>query len=175
MAKHLKWQENLEFAVGDTIKVHQTVSEGEKTRTQIFEGIVIAIRGRESGKSYVVRRIASNNVGVEKIFPANSPIVTKIEIVKKGKVRRAKLYYLRARLGKKATKIKDIFVKKIAASVEVPVSAPVVKEEKVEKVAKERPEAPEKAKEIRPTIIEKPKKEKKGKKKIQRKERTFVR
>lgn len=173
MANKIKWQDKIEFGVGDTIKVSQTIKEGEKTRTQAFQGIVIAIRGDGQGKNYIVRKIAVGGVGVEKIYPINTPTVTGIEIIKKGKVRRAKLYYLRHLLGKKATKIKDVFVRKgQSATVEVPVETP-----KAEGGAKEenvRPE-PIKVKNAPKVEVVKEKKVKKGPKKIVRKERQFVR
>lgn len=176
MANQIKWQDKIEFGVGDTIKVSQAVKEGEKTRIQLFQGIVIAIRGNGEGKNFIVRKIAVGGVGVEKIFPINTPTVVGIEIVKKGKVRRAKLYYLRNLLGKKATKIKDVFVKKgQKAEIEVPVEmvddkseATSVREEKV------RPEAA-KVKNAPKAEVAKVKKVKKGPKKIVRKERQFVR
>ncbi|MBI3954696.1 50S ribosomal protein L19, partial [Candidatus Collierbacteria bacterium] len=88
MANQLIWKDNLTFGVGDTIRVHQTITEADKTRTQIFEGVVISIKGHDGLKSFVVRKIASNNVGVEKIFPALTPTISKIELKKKGKVNR---------------------------------------------------------------------------------------
>ena len=171
MANQIKWQDKIEFGVGDTIKVSQTIKEGEKTRTQAFQGIVIAIRGEGQGKSYIVRKIAVGGVGVEKIYPINTPSVTGIEIIKKGKVRRAKLYYLRNLLGKKATKIKDVFVRKQSASIEAPVETvktDTIKEEKA------RPE-PIKVKNAPKAEVVKEKKVKKGPKKIVRKEKVFVR
>jgi len=175
MANQIKWQDKIEFSVGDTIKVSQTVKEGDKTRTQAFQGIVIAIRGDGEGKNYIVRKMAVGGVGVEKIFPVKTPTVTGIEIIKKGKVRRAKLYYLRGLLGKKATKIKDIFVKKGQIAVSEPqiveTKAEVAVENKDEKV---RPEAP-KVKNAPKAEVVKVKKVKKGPKKIVRKEKTFVR
>jgi len=105
MANQAKFGETI-FSVGDQIKVHQKIIEGEKKRIAIFEGIVIAIRGEGENKTFTVRRIATGGVGVERIWPLNSPWITKIEVKKKGKVRRAKLYYLRERIGKKAIKIK---------------------------------------------------------------------
>lgn len=172
MANLIKWQDKIEFSVGDTIKVSLAVKEGEKVRNQIFQGIVIAIRGKGEGKNFIVRKIAAGAVGVERILPINTPTITGIEIVKKGKVRRAKLYYLRHLLGKKATKIKDIFVKKgLSAMVEAPVETEisVTKEEKV------RPEAPVKVKNAPKADVVKVKKVKKGPKKIVRKEKVFVR
>jgi large subunit ribosomal protein L19 len=92
--------------VGDTVKLHLRISEGGKERIQIFEGIVLAIKGSGNGKTVTVRRIASG-VGVEKIVPYNSPLLEKIEVVKRGnRVRRSKLYYMRDRIGRKAMKIR---------------------------------------------------------------------
>jgi large subunit ribosomal protein L19 len=173
MANQIKWQDKIEFGVGDTIKVSQSIKEGDKTRTQAFQGIVIAIRGDGQGKNFIVRKIAVGGIGVEKIYPINTPTVTGIEIVKKGKVKRAKLYYLRNLLGKKATKIKDVYVRKgQAAFIEVPVD--IAKTETASKDENERPE-PIKVKNAPKVEVEKVKKVKKGPKKIVRKERQFVR
>ena len=96
-----------EFKSGDSISVGVKVIEGEKSRIQIFKGVVIAISaGSGTSKTFTVRKI-SNGVGVERIFPLHSPNLDSIDIVKKGKVRRAKLYYLRNRQGK-AAKVKEI-------------------------------------------------------------------
>jgi len=95
------------FSVGDTVIVSQKIVEGGKTRIQNFEGIVIAIRGKGEEKTFTVRKIAVGGVGVERIWPLNSPWITKIKVKKKGKVRRAKLYYLRQKTTKKATKVKS--------------------------------------------------------------------
>lgn len=172
MANQIKWQDKIEFGVGDTIKVSLAVREGEKSRIQIFQGIVIAIRGTGEGKNFIVRKIATGAIGVEKILPINTPTITGIEIVKKGKVRRAKLYFLRNLIGKKATKVKDVFVKKgQKASIEVPVEATVSEESKAEKV---RPETG-KVKNAPKVEVVKVKKVKKGPKKIVRKEKVFVR
>ena len=96
-----------EFKAGDTISVGVKVIEGEKSRIQIFKGLVIAISaGSGMGKTFTVRKV-SNGVGVERIFPLHSPNLDSIDVVKKGKVRRAKLYYLRNRQGK-AAKVKEI-------------------------------------------------------------------
>jgi len=88
---------NTEFGVGDQIRVIQTIKEGDKSRLQAFEGIVIKIKGREEMKTFTVRRIGAQQIGIERIFPINSPIIKEVEIVKKGGkgVRRAKLYYIR--------------------------------------------------------------------------------
>jgi large subunit ribosomal protein L19 len=94
------------FQPGDTISVHVKVTEGDKERIQQYQGIVMGIKGAGISKTFRVRKI-SNGVGVERIFPMNSPIIAKIEKVKEGMVRRAKLYYLRGLKGKSATKIKE--------------------------------------------------------------------
>jgi len=93
--------------VGDTVKLHIKVKEGNKERIQIFEGTVIAIRGEGLNKSLTVRKI-SYGIGVEKIVQLHSPILSKIEIVKRGSVSKAKLFYLRERVGKRALKINKI-------------------------------------------------------------------
>ena len=98
--------EPLEFNVGDTVKVHMRVKEGDKERTQVFQGIVIARRGRGLNATFTVRRI-SYGQGVERIFPVNSPNVEKVTVERKGRVRRAKLNYLRERIGKRAMTVKD--------------------------------------------------------------------
>jgi len=94
-----------DFHIGDTIKVHVKIREGEKERIQIFEGAVIARKRGGLSSSFTVRK-TSFGQGVERIFPLHSPIIQKIEIARKGRVRRAKLYYLRKRRGK-AAKIKE--------------------------------------------------------------------
>lgn len=90
-----------EFRAGDTVKVHVRVVEGGRERIQIFEGVVIARNGSGLKESFTVRKI-SFGVGVERVFPLHSPIIDKIEVVRRGDVRRAKLYYLRDRVGKSA-------------------------------------------------------------------------
>lgn len=91
-----------EFRVGDTIKVNQRVKEGEKERVQAFEGDVIASRNNGVGSTFVVRKIGANGIAVERIYPYHCPIIDSIELVKKGKVRRAQAYYVRDRVGKSA-------------------------------------------------------------------------
>lgn len=86
---------------GETVRVHVKVVEGEKERTQVFEGIVIGVSGKGNRKTFMVRKI-SYGIGVERIFPLHSPRIERIEVVSRGKVRRAKLYYLRERTGKAA-------------------------------------------------------------------------
>ena len=94
-----------EFQVGDTVKVYGRIVEGNRTRTQVFEGTVIKRQGGSNRETFTVRK-SSNGVGVEKTWPLHSPNVEKIEVIRKGKVRRAKLYYLRDLTGKKA-KVKE--------------------------------------------------------------------
>ncbi len=94
-----------EFAPGDTVRVHVRVVEGGRERVQVFEGVVIGRDGGGLRESFTVRKV-SFGVGVERIFPVHAPIVAKIEVVRRGDVRRAKLYYLRDRVGK-ATRIKE--------------------------------------------------------------------
>jgi large subunit ribosomal protein L19 len=98
-------------SVGDTVKVYQKIKEGEKTRLQVFEGAVIAIANRQNGKTFTVRKVATDGIGVERIYPAETPMIDHVEIKQKGEVRRAKLFYLRSRIGRAATSIR----KKIAA------------------------------------------------------------
>lgn len=93
------------FRPGDTIAVHYKIKEGERERIQIFEGVVIAKKGGGLRETFTVRKV-SYGVGVERIFPLHSPLIEKIKIKRKGKVRRAKLYYLRGR-SKKASRIKE--------------------------------------------------------------------
>lgn len=95
-----------EFRVGDTVKVSAKIKEGNRERIQVFEGTVIKRQGGSNRETFTVRKL-SNGVGVEKTWPLHSPNVEKVEIVRKGKVRRAKLYYLRDRVGK-AAKVKEL-------------------------------------------------------------------
>lgn len=106
MAQYVTYKDQ-QIGVGDTVRVHQEVAEGTKTRIQIFEGIVIAIKNRDNGKSFTVRKIGANGIGVEKIYPISLPQIKKIEVKRKGNVRRAKLYFLRDRIGKSATRVKE--------------------------------------------------------------------
>ena len=109
-----------EFRPGDTVRVHVRLKEveGEKERIQPFEGVVISKRGRLAGASFTVRRV-SFGIGIERIFPVNSPTISSVEVVNQGRVRRAKLYYLRGRKGK-AARIKR------AARTELPATPPEV-------------------------------------------------
>lgn len=90
-----------QFRAGDTVRVHSKIREGDKERTQAFEGVVIRMRRGGIRSSFTVRKI-SFGIGVERIFPLHSPVVERIEVVRRGRVRRAKLYYLRRRIGKHA-------------------------------------------------------------------------
>lgn len=93
-----KWED---FSAGDTITVYYKITEGSKTRTQFFQGVVLQKRGHGTTETFTIRKI-SGGVGVERIFPVNSPTIEKIEVNKKGKVRRARLFYLRELTGKKS-------------------------------------------------------------------------
>ncbi|HCN77408.1 MAG TPA: 50S ribosomal protein L19 [Verrucomicrobiales bacterium] len=95
------------FNVGDTVKVHTRVVEGDKERIQIFAGIVIARKGAGINEAFTVRKI-SYGEGVERVFPLHSPKVAKIEVTKPGKVRRSRLHYLRGRIGKQAMTVKEV-------------------------------------------------------------------
>lgn len=95
-----------EFHVGDTVRVHNKIKEGNRERIQVFEGTVLKKQGGSNRETFTVRKI-SNGVGVEKTWPLHSPNVEKVEVVRQGKVRRAKLFYLRDRVGKKA-KVKEL-------------------------------------------------------------------
>jgi len=106
-------KDDAKFGVGDSVKVHTKVVEGDKERIQIFSGVVIGKRGRGLNETFTVRRI-SYGEGVERIFPLHSPRVDKIEVEREGAVRRAKLTYLRNRLGKGATLVKEKKEKVIA-------------------------------------------------------------
>ena len=109
MVNELKAQEkNLpDFRAGDTVKVFYKIIEGDKTRIQPFEGIVIAKKGSGVSKTFTVRKIGAEGIGVERIFPLFSPNIEKIDISKRGRVRRAKLYYMRKKVGKAASKVKE--------------------------------------------------------------------
>ncbi len=106
-------KDDAKFGVGDSVKVHTKVVEGDKERIQIFSGVVTGKRGRGLNETFTVRRI-SYGEGVERIFPLHSPRVDKIEVEREGAVRRAKLTYLRKRLGKRATLVKEKVEKVVA-------------------------------------------------------------
>jgi len=96
-----------EFRAGDTLRVAVNITEGSKTRVQLFEGVCISIRGEGVGRTFNVRRIGANSVGVERIFPLFSDSIESIKVLRRGRVRRAKLFYLRDRKGKSA-RIKEL-------------------------------------------------------------------
>ena len=106
MAQHTAYQDQT-ISAGDTVRIHQEISEGDKTRIQVYEGIVIALKNRGAGQTMTVRKIGANSIGVEKIFPLALSSIKKIEIKRKGNVRRSKLYFLRERIGKAATRIRE--------------------------------------------------------------------
>jgi large subunit ribosomal protein L19 len=95
-----------QFEIGDSVDVHQKILEGEKERTQVFSGLVISRKGEGMREMFTVRRVVQSE-GVERTFPLNSPKIAKIEVKRSGKVRRAKLYYLRDRVGKDATRLRE--------------------------------------------------------------------
>jgi large subunit ribosomal protein L19 len=95
-----------EFEIGDSVDVHQRILEGEKERTQVFSGLVISRKGEGMREMFTVRRVVGGE-GVERTFPINSPKIAKVEVKRSGKVRRAKLYYLRDRVGKEATRLRE--------------------------------------------------------------------
>jgi large subunit ribosomal protein L19 len=107
MANSATWQ-NTTFNVGDTISVQHKIKEAGKERLQTFEGIVIAIKNQKEGKSFTVRKISANQIGVERIWPLLCPSIKKIKLISHGKVRRAKLYYLRKRFGREALKVGEL-------------------------------------------------------------------
>ena len=100
-----------DFKPGDTVKVHIKIVEGGKTRIQAFQGIVISRHGSKVNGMFTVRKIGAGGVGVERTFPVNAPVIDKIDIVRRGKVRRAKLYYLRSKIGK-AAKVRELRTEK---------------------------------------------------------------
>lgn len=95
----------IQVHVGDIIRVHNRVMEGNKERVQIFEGMLLGIRGRGDNRTFTVRKISSGNIGVERIFPVISPWIVKMEVKKKGQVRRAKLNYVRQQSARQVAKI----------------------------------------------------------------------
>ncbi|GHV87049.1 50S ribosomal protein L19 [Spirochaetia bacterium] len=110
-----------DFKVGDTVKVHFKIVEGKTERIQIYEGLVIAMKNSRVGKTFTVRK-NSYGVGVERVFPLHSPRIDKVEVVRPGRVRRSKLYYIREKIGKSA-KIRELIIKKDAQDKAVPAEA----------------------------------------------------
>jgi len=121
------------FDVGDTISVNLIVREGDKKRNQLFTGIVIAIKNSGIRKTFTIRKISAG-IGVEKIIPLNSPNIESIKLLRKGSVRKSKLYYMRKRIGKKALKVNEGIMNVEPESNE---ELPIVEETKVEPVEKE--------------------------------------
>ena len=111
-----------EFKVGDTVKVHFKIVEGTTERIQIYEGLVIAIKNSRVGRTFTVRK-NSYGVGVERIFPVHSPKIARLEVTRPGRVRRAKLYYIRDKIGK-AAKIRELLGPKAARARAAPPPAP---------------------------------------------------
>lgn len=128
-----------DIRIGDTVRVHQRIKEGNRQRIQVFEGIVIKKQNGGLNETFTVRRVAYG-VGVEKTFLLHSPLVEKVEVVRVGKARRAKLYYLRDRVGKAAKTKEDIGANlkrnDIVVKEEVPVEVPVAEEVKAEETPK---------------------------------------
>jgi len=144
------------FSIGDTVAISQWITEGTKKRIQIFEGDVIGKHGNGASSTFRVRKLAANGVYVERIYPYYSPIIDSIKIVRRGDVRRAKLYYLRDRIGKKA-RVKELVLtkeqkvlaeKKDAQKIAAAASTEKVTEPKVEKVS-EAPKAEDKAPKVK--------------------------
>jgi len=105
--KHIEGKSVPEFRAGDTLRVAVRIKEGDKERVQNFEGVCIALRGSGTGRTMMIRKIGANSVGVERIFPIYSESIESITVLRRGRVRRAKLFYLRALKGKKA-RIKEL-------------------------------------------------------------------
>jgi large subunit ribosomal protein L19 len=112
-----------QFKVGDTVKVHFKIVEGKNERIQVYEGLVIAMKNSQVGKTFTVRK-NSYGVGVERIFPIHSPRIARVELMRPGKVRRAKLYYIRDKIGK-AAKIKELIIRKKPQAKAIPQEKPV--------------------------------------------------
>jgi large subunit ribosomal protein L19 len=110
-----------EFKIGDTVRVHFRIIEGKTERIQVYEGLVIVIKNARAGKTFTVRK-NSYGVGVERVFPVHSPRIARIEVTRAGKIRRAKLYYIRTKIGK-AAKIKELLGPKAARAQAVIVAA----------------------------------------------------
>ena len=106
-AKQVESKNIPDFRAGDTLRVAVNIKEGDKTRVQNFEGVCIARRGQGTGETFIVRKIGANSIGVERIFPIYSDSIVDIKVLRRGKVRRAKLFYLRGRKGKSA-RIKEL-------------------------------------------------------------------
>lgn len=113
MAQRMTYKDQ-DYHVGDTVQVYLSIEEEGKTRTQMFEGMIIAIKGSGIGQTFTVRKIGANNIGVERILPVASPFIEKIDVKSRGSVRRSKLYYLRERVGRRALRVKEKVVRDAA-------------------------------------------------------------
>ena len=125
-----------EMKVGDTVKLHLKIKEGNKERIQIFQGVVISLKGTGLDRNVTVRKI-SYGVGVEKVVPLHSNLLEKIEVVKRGTVKKSKLFYLRKRVGRKALKVGNVKDVYMTDEVEVPEEGTVEDQEVVEEPTKE--------------------------------------
>jgi len=168
-----QYKKRPDVRVGDIVKLHLKIKEGEKERIQIFEGVVIAKKGSGLSSTLTVRKI-SYGIGVERIVPLHSPLLEKIEIVKRGTVKKSKLYYLRKRVGRKALKIanvKDVYITD-EEDIEVPETGEkgVIDEEIVEEDQKEKTEEIEGSKKDKSEEVIKEKVEEKTEEKDKKKE-----
>jgi len=156
---NIEQRRKLEIKPGDTVRVHQKIQEKGKTRIQMFEGLVLAVKhGKESGGTFTVRKVASG-VGVEKVFPIYSPVIDKIEIVKRSKVRRAKLYYIREKVAREIRrKMRNMKIISLTT------------EEKAEELAKEDDKEKETEEEVEDVKEVKAESEKETKKESQKEE-----
>jgi large subunit ribosomal protein L19 len=121
--KKFQKQEPKSFKIGDTVRVHVRITEGETKRVQVFEGVVISMKGHGGARNFTARKV-SFGIGVERCFPLNSPTLDKVEVVRSGHVRRAKLYYLRDRVGRSA-RLEEKDAADVLVAANVPVAAPV--------------------------------------------------
>jgi large subunit ribosomal protein L19 len=131
-----QYKKRPDVQVGDTVKLHMKIKEGNKERTQIFQGVVIGIKGSGTGKTITVRKI-SYGIGVERVIPLYSNLLEKIEVVKRGTVKRSKLFYLRQRVGRRALKVGNVKDVYMTDEVEVPVEGEESEEEVAEKKSEE--------------------------------------
>lgn len=128
-------QTKTKFGVGDTVRVFTKIKEGEKTRQQAFEGIVIKIKGRDMSKTFTVRRVGAQQIGIERIIPLASPTIEKVEVIKKGLrgVRRAKLYYIREKARKE---IDEIYTRSVKREDSKSAAKQKTKKKKIKKTSK---------------------------------------